>query len=223
MKRIFALISLFIVSLINNIEPVQVDDVSFTNNSYYVGDVHTETDYQKLYKEYIGESSTNTNGCCTTPISAGTLRGRPCSDTGRYWFIFENTSAIKDLYSEEKGEVSMKANGCQTIIAPAKAKISSSSNKSRQGTRMTIEFIGGMYRITFDKMSRWYCCKDRKPSLLENPIATFEHTKDAKGQVIGQGDILGYTTSDTTVQIEELIDGEYVNISTKEFFNGTSN
>ena len=218
MKKLLVLLSVFFVAIGHNLEPVQVDDVSFTDDSYYTGRTHTAVDYQSMYDSYIDSSIAVSNGCNTAPISAGKIDDRPSSNSGRIWFIFENKEDITKLYSADKGETSLNADNGNTIIAPATCIIKSSANKSRGGKEMTISV--GSYKVTFYNMARWYCCKDRTPSLKKDINATFTHTKDAKGQRLSQGDILGYATTETTVVVEEMgDDGTYHIVSTQDFFD----
>lgn len=226
MKKLLALLTVLIVALVNNLEPVQVEDMSFTDDAYYKGRTHTDVDYQSLYGSYIGESVASSDGCVTTPKSAGSISDKPTSDSGKIWFIYENSEEISKLYSDKAKEISLKAQDGDTIVAPSSCYVFSSANKSRGGTEMTISIPdtnSPRYKITFYNMARWYCCKDRKPLLKDKIDATFQHTKDARGQRLSQGDIVGYATSKTTVVIEELIDGSYEVISTKDFFDGSSN
>ena len=218
MKKLLSLLKVFFIAIGNNLDPVQVDDMSFTDDSYYSGRTHTAVDYQSMYSTYIDSSATVSNGCNTTPVSAGDINNRPSSNSGRIWFIYENTDDVTSLYSSKKKETSLGAKDGDTIVAPATCVIASSANKSRSGTEMTISV--GSYRITFYNMARWYCCRNRKPSLKKDITATFTHTKDAKGQRLSQGDILGYATTNTTVLVEEIgEDGNYSVVSTKDFFD----
>lgn len=228
MKKILALLTIFFTAIANNLEPVQVDDMLFASDGYYAGRTHTEVDYQGLYNDYIDESGQLSDGCNISPKSAGNTGNRTNSNTGRIWFIYENPTVNKktvdgleaardrNTFNDRKA-VSLEAHDGETIIAPATCKITSSANKSRGGTEMTITV--GDFEVTFTKMARWYCCAKRSPSLEENINATFSHTKDAKGTVMHKGDILGYATSKTKVTIRKLgSNGTYEKSSLEDFY-----
>ena len=234
MKKFLALLTIFFTAIANNLEPVQVDDMLFASDGYYAGRTHTEVDYQGLYNDYIDESGQLSDGCNISPKSAGSTANKTNSNTGRIWFIYENPSkenkdgtttqvdgleaARKRDTFDDKKAVSLHANDGETIIAPATCKITSSANKSRGGTEMTITV--GDFEVTFTNMARWYCCAKRSPSLEENINATFSHTKDAKGTVMHKGDILGYATSKTKVTIRKLgSNGTYKKSSLSKFYD----
>lgn len=218
MRKLLALLTLLFTAICNNLEPVQVDDISFTDDSYYRGRTHTEVDYQGLYNDYIDESGQLADGCNISPRSAGSVAYKETSNAGRIWFVYENNDSLDKLVCTDKGETPLYAVDGQTIVAPSTCRIASSSNKSRGGTEMTITV--GDYKITFYNMARWYCCESRSPSLEEDIHATFSHTKDAKGVTMSQGDILGYTTKDTTVLVQRLSSsGTYQTVSTEDFYN----
>lgn len=216
MKKLFGLLSILLVAVINNISPIQSEDLPFTENSYYNGKYHTETDYQGLYTEYIGETSATADSCNTAPVAPRNPNYRK-SGKDVIWFILEGTEDLSNLLSTEEAATSLMAKDGDTIVAPFKVTIVSSANTSNLGHSMVVESTNKEFRITFYDMSRWYCCINREPKNDYNH--DFNHTKDAKGQVLSSGDILGLATTSTTVLIEKKIDGAYKTISTKEFYD----
>lgn len=215
MKKLFALFSLLIIALCNNISPIQSEDLPFTENACYTGKYHTETDYQAMYTTYIGETSATVDSCNTSPIAPKNPKYRK-SDKGTIWFILEGKEDIAELLSDEESATSLNAKDGNTILAPFKVRIVSSANASNRGHTMIVESLGGQFKITFYDMSRWYCCINREPKTEYDH--DFTHTKDAKGQVLSSGDIIGLATASTTVLIEEKIDGVYKKISTRDLY-----
>lgn len=214
MKKILAILTALIFALFNNLEPIPSERSSFTPDSYYVGNIHNEVDYQQLYSSHIDNVSVAGDDCNTTPVDAPDWKSVMDKTTyGRIWVVYQSKPIDSD---EVKSAVKLGCRNGQVLIAPFSGVISTSSAKSKNGTVMTFTDTGGTNRISLTNMSRWYCCRRRKP--VDDWTATFTHTKDAENQKLSQGAILGYATEDTELLIEHKVGLSWETVSVNEFF-----
>lgn len=198
MKRLFALIIGFFVSMFNNVDYMVNDMQQFVPNSYYTIDVADPPDY----REYYGAtpSASNKLSCKTGNYSAG---GKQISSVSSgvvkgYWL--ENMKLMRESAIPNVKEFTFESE--TLIIAPYDCTLETES-VTNQGNTMTVicSISGKNYRLVFDNMVCWYC--DVSRNNLEETSGY--HTGDEqKGKKFKAGNVLGKAANGTTVVVSYI-------------------
>lgn len=122
-----------------------------------------------------------------------------------------------------------KPNVVYEIVAPFSFKFENVNNAGTNDNKhIVILSADGKYRITFNKVANWFCAgSDGKPSDYENSGNNASWLRHVHQTIIGNssnakvkggsaGCIIGYGYDDTTVIIEEIGNGGWVQTSLSE-------
>lgn len=211
------LITLVINSLLNGTNPVAADEIPYNVDSMYVGSVHDETDFQKLYTNFTGSGKAS-DKCDLSTVSCKATE--PKDGANGYLWIKNADVSDKNLSKLlDNNKISFKKG--EEIVAPFSGTMITKASKSQQGTYMEFESDSKVYKITITNMGRWWCCRGRKPSVSEKPGKKFTHTSEHEGHdtvSFKANELLGYATSKTEVKFLKQENGVYTEIDPTDFY-----
>lgn len=216
MKRILAMLMTVFFSIQNNVGIQFSADNVFVVDSWYTIQENSQPDYRQLYTH--GVQLTSADNCTKSTRNAKNLV-QIASDSSpglsAYWIAEgDGSMSINDVPDE--GTYTWDKTG--EIIAPLNCIVSSTAT-SGGGHSMRLDTVAGDYTFVIENMERWYCCRYRKSSGVDengNEVPWI-HTVDIGGSLIKAGQLVGMAKEGTTVKVYNTKTGAMTSL--QSFYN----